>query len=761
MNLWTEVHGAIERLPRKDGQVLLHLEPLITSGFVSRRRSIINISISAWNKTFGKEESLRYPPRLEKILRRLHSSVELVLPSLSIKDVESVSLYIVGMTTALINLQDTELSFYDSDESTDGLRRSARSSRAKESPFKVIKSARNSKPQSPAVSSPASRRTSSRRTPKVRLRHDNSQIQFEAIVSSPSNPFVQESQILTERQKEMIERQRLTGGLFTKMGAPSPQRDAPPSPLELPSDLQSADDLPNRNTRITPLKTLAKMGPMDVFLGSSPTPHGRRTSQKIVSDDTDIVTPTAVRTICVAEDDDLGSSPPRFEKDNAWKSTQPPSEAVGSYRDQQPDNFYSASFDDGTTMDEEALAAAVTLAEEEEQLNMKYEPGDDIMSDVPSSTIDLELTAQIDADMQSAEAAVKPHEIVQESNSVFVDAASYPMSHSNAPTEQDGSDTEVEHTPKSIRSRKGKKADTNSTSRVGSSFVSTPGRSTPGSQDLRRSTRYSMDSPLHVQLSAMKRQKKPRRNKTESNVDGPASSPLQAQPEAGGEEPETVITASPTEKTRRAKKRKSMIESPPPSESLAATPESRRKRGIRRSQSNLSQVESAADVAVENTPAPSKRARQSLNMDVSEAKSTPPPPSREQHPSQSKRLSHVQVTPRHDKANAPAVAEQIAASIATVASTAPSTTHLALVHSQIQSQQQAPTGSATPNRSFAERVILTPRSIINKIKELKNYFLAAPRFAITEEEERELDTALFHIRIGVHAAGQRRIEQGL
>ena len=82
---------AIDRLPRKDSQVLLHLESLLISGFVSRRRSVVNPSITTWNKTFGKEDSLRYPPRLEAVLRRLHNSVELVLPSLDITDDDAVS----------------------------------------------------------------------------------------------------------------------------------------------------------------------------------------------------------------------------------------------------------------------------------------------------------------------------------------------------------------------------------------------------------------------------------------------------------------------------------------------------------------------------------------------------------------------------------------------------------------------------------------------------------------------------------------------
>lgn len=726
---------------------------------MSRRRSIVNISIATWNKTFGKEDSLRYPTRLETLLRRLYKSVELKLPSLHVTDDDSVCVVPVkALFAELTHSKDAELSFYDSDESTTGLRRSARGSRIKESPFKIIKPVRNAKAQSPAASSPASRRTSSRRTPKVRLRHDNSQIQFEAIASSPSNPFVQESQILTERQKEMIERQRIAGGLFADMNAPSPQH-APPSPLELHSDVQSVDELPTRNTRTTPLKTLAKMGPMDVFLGSSPTPHARRSLQKIVGDDTDIATPTAVRTVHVAEDDGLGSSPPQFDRTNPPDSKPLGKAATERSGYRQPDNLFSASFDDGTTMDEEALAAAVDLAEKEEQLNNEYDPGDDIMSDAPSSTIDLQLNAQFDADMQTAEVVVGPKEIAQESNSVFVDAASHPAVYRDAPILQDGSDTEVEPTPKSVRTRKSRKSDPSGTSRMADSFTSTPGRGTPQSQDLRRSTRHSMDSPIHIQLSSVKRQKKPRRSRKESGADRQANSPLLSQPDVDRDEPEPVVVASPTERIRSAKKRKSMNESPVNLHSSVTGHETRRQRGLSRSQSNLSQVESVTDVPGEDRPAPSKRARQSLNMDVSEAKSTPPPLPVEPLSSQSKRLSHVQVTPRHDKAVAPAVAEQIAASIATVADTAPMTKQPALVQSRIQSQQQAPSGSATPNRSFAERVILTPRSIINKIKELKNYFLNAPQLTITLEEEHELDDALFHIRRNMHAAGIRGEQQ--
>ena len=89
--MWQEASRALERLPRKDSQILLHLEVLITAGFVSRRRSIVNISIETWNKTFGNEDTLRYPTALEVALRRLRNSVELSLPSLEVRKEDAVS----------------------------------------------------------------------------------------------------------------------------------------------------------------------------------------------------------------------------------------------------------------------------------------------------------------------------------------------------------------------------------------------------------------------------------------------------------------------------------------------------------------------------------------------------------------------------------------------------------------------------------------------------------------------------------------------
>lgn len=72
----------MHKIPRSNAQILVHLEALITSGFVSRRRGIVDLSIASWNATFGREAGLTYPPRLEQALRRLCNTVELSLPGL-------------------------------------------------------------------------------------------------------------------------------------------------------------------------------------------------------------------------------------------------------------------------------------------------------------------------------------------------------------------------------------------------------------------------------------------------------------------------------------------------------------------------------------------------------------------------------------------------------------------------------------------------------------------------------------------------------
>jgi hypothetical protein len=608
----------------------------------------------------------------------------------------------------------------------DDVRRTFKSPRVKESPFKVGKSARNPKNQSP-VASPAGRRKSARQTPKIRLRHDNSQIQFEPITSSPTNPFNQESQVLTERQKEMIERQRLAGGLFANLGAPSPQRDVARSPMEIHSDAPSVDELPSRRSRTTPLKTLAAMGPMDAFLGSSPTPHARRRSQRIVSDGADLATPSAVRTVQIITDDSFGSSPPRLERVKDSGVKQPAkNDAANAVEYEQAGSSFAQSFEDttineDTTLNEDPFTAP-TGQDDSDEMGESIS-GDTVMSDMAGNAVDSQLTAQIDADMQAADA-----------------------NHSFDTQESES----VNETPKPTRGRRRSKAEPSSASHVGNSFESpTPVKGTPRSRELRRSSRHSIGSPIQPP-SEKKRKQTPVKDNgkaKKAEMEGDQSKEKPTKPHAQSHEVKSLDNTAAQQPNEKSRKRKTRSSPQPAYDSQTTTPDTGRTRGPLRSQSRLKQVENAEDVAVEETPAP-KRARPDGAKDVSEAKTAAPT---EAHSSQSqRRVSQARVMAKSSKQPETAVIDSDAVTDYDNPDMQSATTEVAAT----VTSQQLRIG-ATPGRSFTERVILTPRSIINKLKEFKDYFLNAPGLVIGRAEEREIDDALFDIRRQVFAAGLR------
>ncbi|KAJ5062673.1 Rap1-interacting factor 1 N terminal-domain-containing protein [Bipolaris maydis] len=773
VRMWQEVSKAIERLPRRDSQTLLHLETLITAGFVSRRRSIVNISIETWNNTFGKEENLQYPTNLEQALRRLRSSVDLSLPSLEVRKDDAMH----------------QPSFYESDTSTDDMKRPFKSPRVKDSPFKISKSTRRSASRSPAVPKSASRRAPARGTPKARLRHDNSQIQFEPIVSSPSNPFDQESQLLTERQKEMIDRQKHSTDLFANTGALSPQPDEVPLPMEVDSDALTADDLPGHGVPATPLRALTAVGPMDAYLGSSPTPHTRKSIQNIVSEDTDVATPTAVRSIQYTANGEPRSSPPGFRKTTQLEADTNNSVVLvgSSFEYRQPESTFSTSFDEGTTIDEEALLEAIAY-HENPQADTDLAMNSTI-SEVPSSAIDLEVTAQIDAEMQTHdEPATDGTEVAaSESQNDFVDAASHQQP-SIRDGDRAGSYAGVENTRTPTRasarrtSRKSSQAGTSSTNKVDDSFV-VSSQDTPNS--LRRSTRHSTGIPPLPPSTKKPRHPPGRKESKAQNAqaevqDEKSQKQDSVEPNGANVLDSIAVAASSTPKKARGKKRKSMSSSAMPDPDVA-TPQSNCKMNLRRSHSTLNQVENSQDM-VDETPAP-KRARRDDHQDVSEAKEEIPS-------SQTKRLSHIQVSPRprsrSSNQTSPTADHSIEISMDHSTTDTTVDTTVAIIqpqpssslepgpepsHHLTRSSSQQAAQLKTPSRSFAERVILTPRSIINQLKSLKDYIFSTPQLVFSREEEREVSDAVFHIQRGVFTAGlkaggeleyessERRLEQ--
>lgn len=753
--LWQIICDSIKKLPRKDSSTLTALEPLVLAGFISRRRHIVNVAIHTWNDTFGKDQNLRYPSKLENVLQSLRHLVNLDLPNLP----------------ALETDPESNLSFYDSESETADTPRASRRSPVKESPFRIRKSSRKSrsKSRSPAVSSVGSKKNSARRTPKARLRHEDSQIQFEAITSSPSDPFRQDSQVLTERQKEMMERQRATGNLFSDIGAkPSPQPEQmsiEQTPQELLSDPMAAEFL-DEETR-TPSNAMASMGPMDVYLGSSPTPSTRTRNQQVRSDDTNIATPTAVRSIQGVDDlNNLGSSPPRLEKQvtGTRDSTHVMTDEVvsDSFEYRQPGTSFSESFDDGTTVDEDALM----VADLESQVDDTADSLDGLPTEAdygtPSSTVEVQLNAQLEEELNGhsqSDEDLSEQEEVQEDSNVYIDA----------PTQQQDSDN-VRRTRSSTNtpSKASRKPETDKQTPIKSGKhskkedASTPTmKETPEEplssqvRGLRRSTRHSAtpsptrNSRKPLTESPVASSSKKGKKRESSGKVKPAESAAPALDFAN--DPDCIVVASPVPENTSKRKTRGSLKSP---ENTVVIPETTRKPSVRRSMSLLSQVENISDdVIVEDTPA-AKRPRGQNTNDASEARTTRTTPPLDPRVI-TKRLSHVRVTPKHT----PSIrSRQPSPVIEDAAAEGDNQEPENQPERQPESQsQQVAAAIATPSRSFTERVILTPRSILDRLKKMVT---DCSNLVLGRAEEREFDDVLFDLRTQVHAAGRRSHEEG-
>jgi Rap1-interacting factor 1 N terminal len=82
INLWTKhIIPAVKRIPQTDSTLLGVLETLVSSGLESRRKVIVNSTITVWNSTFGDQTSLAYPPRVAAALNKLRGAADLQLPS--------------------------------------------------------------------------------------------------------------------------------------------------------------------------------------------------------------------------------------------------------------------------------------------------------------------------------------------------------------------------------------------------------------------------------------------------------------------------------------------------------------------------------------------------------------------------------------------------------------------------------------------------------------------------------------------------------
>ncbi|KAI0184197.1 Rap1-interacting factor 1 N terminal-domain-containing protein [Xylaria flabelliformis] len=259
------------------------IEHLLCCAFKSKHRHMVNTAILLWNQGFKNASEIQYPETLKDVLLSLRSYADIALPGLDI-----------SMPIA----DDSVPSFVDSQDDFLGTTSSTKSGQglgSASNPFSPLEHLRTPGPKmtprsgqisfddpqsrSHTKSARSTRLTRSvKRNSTSRLRHDDSQIQFAAIEdSSPSNRAV-ESQVLTDRQKEIRERQLENAALFPSIQSSSGKD------REKPNTRSSIDQ------SATPKATRSYD-----YVSSTPTP--RRGQYLIIDEDHEM-------------SDDIPSSPP-------------------------------------------------------------------------------------------------------------------------------------------------------------------------------------------------------------------------------------------------------------------------------------------------------------------------------------------------------------------------------------------------------------------------------------------------------------------
>lgn len=185
---------------------------------------IVNESKQTWNQTFGIVNCLEYPEALRPVLLKLRARTNILLPNFPEGMDSDVCIRIPFQNSAeLMKILKLDLSLSKSAETQIN---EERTPRGKTSPsFDLsIENAGMSRLSKPTVE-PAKgndllgtgpSKPSPKTTPKARARprHDDSQMHFAVIESSPLVPEAVDSQLLTNHQKEVRERQQFEAGIM-------------------------------------------------------------------------------------------------------------------------------------------------------------------------------------------------------------------------------------------------------------------------------------------------------------------------------------------------------------------------------------------------------------------------------------------------------------------------------------------------------------------------------------------------------------------
>ncbi|KIH89461.1 telomere length regulator protein [Sporothrix brasiliensis 5110] len=250
-SLWDALCALLERAGgTSSGLPIATLEPILHASFAGKHRHIVNATLVMWNKIYsGYEGVLDYPERLREALVTLQVYVDIPIPGLDITLTSSGGaqqpLFVdteddVFHPEAVITLSSAGSHMNEASTPRPALSKShstpTHTPLSATSPSSVHRGS-NGKSKKSAKKDKMLRREKSESTP-ARPRHDDSQIEFTAIdfpsavTSSAAESTAkdidaaEESQILTDRQREVRDRQRETNALYSDVISSSPTGEA-------------------------------------------------------------------------------------------------------------------------------------------------------------------------------------------------------------------------------------------------------------------------------------------------------------------------------------------------------------------------------------------------------------------------------------------------------------------------------------------------------------------------------------------------------
>ena len=256
-DVWNQFCIDLTRNSRLGKEELDELEILLTAAFKSRHRHIVNRTAEMWNDMFKDVECLECPESLLSTISSLPFKAELALPG-----IEQSSGSFGAQATSFLSSQE--------DVSFDAPSSASTRSRARQALPRAMPSSGTStrsssrKRRRDATTPQKSESKAGKRTSTPRLRHDNSQITFAPITSSPLRQ--EESQHLTERQKETRQKQRDAAAIYSDLrtSSPAPSNDVAG---------QTAEKLPSPKKQGLQDGTPERAKSYEDLISSTPTPR--------------------------------------------------------------------------------------------------------------------------------------------------------------------------------------------------------------------------------------------------------------------------------------------------------------------------------------------------------------------------------------------------------------------------------------------------------------------------------------------------------